>query len=147
MSITRLVILLQNLKSTDPSWDFVHIANWNAIEVNSAIVVVCLIVLKPLFRKFAPRLAIGSDRGPVLHEAHGRTLTRRPRILGLWTTRWSTAVETGEGEGEGEGEVLGDENEKQLARCDASRADVESQGSSGGRAGQMAEGDQRAREA
>ena len=37
------------------TWDYVPIVHWNFIEVHAAIVVPCLIVLKPLLRKFFPK--------------------------------------------------------------------------------------------
>ena len=128
MSIIRVVIILQNLKSTDPSWDYVRIANWNSIEVNLAIIVTCLIVLKPLFRKLVPKLFTTSAQGPVLGEEYHDAMTRRPGISALTSRQLTPEI--------GGGEVLG--NEKQLLGSDASRADVESQASSSGRIGHMA---------
>lgn len=64
MSIVRVAILLGNVGTYDASWDFVQIAYWNSIEVNSAIVVSCLIVLKPLFRKLIQKVFPASDQSP-----------------------------------------------------------------------------------
>jgi len=136
MSIIRVVMVLQNLGSTDPSWDYVHIANWNSIEVNLAIVVTCLIVLKPLFRKFAPKLFTTSAQGPVLGEEYHDATTRRREISASTSRRPTLEI--------GGGEVLG--NEKQLLGSDASSADVESQVSSSGGIGHMARDDRRATE-
>ena len=85
ISIIRVVMILQNLKSTDPSWDFVYIANWNSIEVNSAIVISCLIVLKPLLRKLVPRL-FTADQDPILGEEYkvsgGEVAGNEKQLLG-----------------------------------------------------------------
>ena len=54
MSCMRIIIINQFVGSRDTTWDWVQISNWNAIEINSAVVVSCLIVLRPLFRKVAP---------------------------------------------------------------------------------------------
>ena len=56
ISVLRLVVISQYISSMDATWDFAFITNWNFIEVNSAILVPCLIVLKPLMRKLFPKL-------------------------------------------------------------------------------------------
>ena len=127
MSIIRITVLLRNVSTYDASWDFVHIANWNSIEVNSAIVVSCLIVLKPLIRKLSTKLFPASDQDLIQDEPYpgysGETMRRRARMSGL-TPRRLTVVEMGGAE------ELG--NEKRLAGGDASPVDVESQTSGSG---------------
>ena len=56
ISILRAAWINALFKSKDPSWDFVAVSNWNSIEVNTAIVCVCLLVTKPLFVKLWERV-------------------------------------------------------------------------------------------
>ena len=46
--------------SNDFTWDYVAINYWNCIEVNGAILIPCLVVLKPLVRKFWPGFSSSS---------------------------------------------------------------------------------------
>ncbi|KAK3997863.1 hypothetical protein QBC44DRAFT_46292 [Cladorrhinum sp. PSN332] len=51
ISVLRAIWIKAVFKSPDFSWDLVAVANWNSIEVNTAITCVCLLVTKPLFTK------------------------------------------------------------------------------------------------
>ncbi|KAK1760319.1 hypothetical protein QBC47DRAFT_3618 [Echria macrotheca] len=74
ISVLRIVWIKQSYGATDMLWDYVYITYWNCVEVNGAIVLPCLVVLKPLLRKLWPNLfsadhnelhdAAGSDRIP-----------------------------------------------------------------------------------
>ncbi|KAK1854651.1 hypothetical protein CCHR01_02692 [Colletotrichum chrysophilum] len=70
VSILRIPSLASAFKSTDPTFDSPGIAEWSIIELNTAIVCACLITLKPLARRFFPRLLgstnhdVGRERGP-----------------------------------------------------------------------------------
>ncbi|KFX95781.1 hypothetical protein O988_05637 [Pseudogymnoascus sp. VKM F-3808] len=55
-SILRLYSLHIISTSTDIVWDIPDIAKWPSVEVNIGIVCACLPLLKPLIRRFAPRL-------------------------------------------------------------------------------------------
>lgn len=48
ISILRAIFIDQALKNSDFSWAFVSVANWSMAEPNIAIVVPCLVVMKPL---------------------------------------------------------------------------------------------------
>ncbi|KAE8448270.1 hypothetical protein EG329_009701 [Mollisiaceae sp. DMI_Dod_QoI] len=48
ISILRVHWLVIATLSTDPTWDNIGIANWSAIEINTAIICACLTTLKPL---------------------------------------------------------------------------------------------------
>ena len=41
--------------STDFMWDYAPISYWTCVEINGAIIIPCLILLKPLFRKLLPK--------------------------------------------------------------------------------------------
>ncbi|KAF3809640.1 hypothetical protein GCG54_00012927 [Colletotrichum gloeosporioides] len=70
VSILRIPSLASAFRSTDPTFDSPGIAEWSIIELNTAIVCACLITLKPLARRFFPRLLgstnhdVGKERGP-----------------------------------------------------------------------------------
>jgi len=131
MSLVRLIIIKQYISSRDASWDYVPITNWNSIEINSAIVVSCIIVLKPLMRRLVPSLFTASDQGPMPDRACVET---RTRTRGL-SPRWLTTLEASR------------DTTKQLTGGDTSVADLESQASIGGRMGHIPREDQRAAEA
>ena len=61
ISILRAVIIAAILKSADFTWDSTAIANWTVVETNLAIVVACLIVLKPLVVRLFPAFSSGHD--------------------------------------------------------------------------------------
>ncbi|KUJ14828.1 uncharacterized protein LY89DRAFT_649396 [Mollisia scopiformis] len=56
MSILRLHWLIIAVRSTDPTWDNIGIANWSCIELNTAIICPCLTTLKPLLSRCFPRV-------------------------------------------------------------------------------------------
>jgi len=102
MSFLRAIMLNRFAGSKDPTWDYVFIAEWNAIEINSAILVSCLIVLKPLFRKLVPRLFTASDQGPMLERAYGETGTPGGDASGADIESQSSSGKTGHAAGEGQ---------------------------------------------
>ena len=55
VAVLRVVWLKQLYLSKDPTWDFVTMAHWSAVEVNIAIVCACLMTAKPLIANFFPR--------------------------------------------------------------------------------------------
>lgn len=61
ISALRAVWINALFKSSDPSWDFVAVSNWNSVEVNTAIVCVCLLVTKPLFVRLWHRVRPKSE--------------------------------------------------------------------------------------
>lgn len=80
ISIVRLNELHRTKGSKDPLWDSAATAYWSAIELNVGILCACLPTLRPLIKKFAPRL-LGSSQGES-HYTHqlGSVQTRRTRI-------------------------------------------------------------------
>jgi hypothetical protein len=62
VSILRLHSLYLATITTDPSWENVGVANWSAVELNTAISCACLPTLRPLIARFFPSL-ISSSRG------------------------------------------------------------------------------------
>ena len=79
MSILRAVWINDTFYSKDVTWDFVAINNWTAVEVNVAILVPCLIVLKPLLARLLPSLSTPQ------HSNHNSeappTIGSDPRVL------------------------------------------------------------------
>ena len=48
VSVLRLNSLCLGSKTTDPTWDYVGVAIWSSVELNTAIICTCLPTLKPL---------------------------------------------------------------------------------------------------
>ncbi|KAK5659580.1 hypothetical protein OQA88_782 [Cercophora sp. LCS_1] len=53
ISILRIIWIKEALAndSQDPLYDYATLSYWNCVEVNSAIIIPCLVVMRPLFRK------------------------------------------------------------------------------------------------
>lgn len=56
VSILRLDSLYLGSKTTDPTWDFVGVAIWSSVELNTAVICTYLPTLKPLVSRLFPRL-------------------------------------------------------------------------------------------
>ena len=86
VSILRAVFIHELEDSKDVTWDYVSVNNWNAVEINTAIVVPCLIVLKPLLVKLFPGLSTPHhsnnprDAPPTIGSAEANTGRDRPDI-------------------------------------------------------------------
>jgi len=65
VSIIRAIFVQKAMDegAADPSHAYIAIANWSIVEVNTAVVVPCLIVLKPLIAKLWPGVFGRSSRG------------------------------------------------------------------------------------
>lgn len=60
VSFLRLNSLYLGSKTTDPTWDFVGVAIWTSVELNTAIICACLPTLKPLASRLFPPLLLSS---------------------------------------------------------------------------------------
>ncbi|KAF2027850.1 hypothetical protein EK21DRAFT_39709, partial [Setomelanomma holmii] len=56
ISIVRLEQIMAATKTTDASWASARTAYWSAIELNVGILCACLPTLRPIIKKYAPRL-------------------------------------------------------------------------------------------
>ncbi|CAI4214399.1 unnamed protein product [Parascedosporium putredinis] len=67
ISILRAVWIHGLFDAIDSTYDFTAITNWTVVEVNTAIAIPCLLVLKPLLNKILPRFfsASGPHRNQV----------------------------------------------------------------------------------
>lgn len=59
--------------TADPTWDYAVVQYWTLVEMNIAIVIACLLVLKPLLAKMFPAL-LGPQPSPSPEDA--------PRTIG-----------------------------------------------------------------
>jgi len=60
ISVLRAIWIAQLYHSTDFMWDFAFISYWNSVELNGAIILPCLVVMRPLLRKLWPRSLMNS---------------------------------------------------------------------------------------
>lgn len=70
VSFLRLNSLYLGSKTTDPTWDFVGVAIWTSIELNTAVICACLPTLKPLASRLFPRL-LPSSRSHTHYQHYG----------------------------------------------------------------------------
>lgn len=80
ISIVRLIQLHRTKDPKDPLWDSADAAYWSAIEINVGILCACIPTLRPLVKKFAPRLIGSTARETLYAPQFGSAQTRRSRI-------------------------------------------------------------------
>ena len=86
ISLLRIIMVNQSVLSADATYEYAAIVKWTSIEVSSAIVVSCLIVLKPLLRKFFPRLFTSPDQGQPVDRTYSLTAVpeaNRPHLTAV----------------------------------------------------------------
>ncbi|KAK4161126.1 hypothetical protein QBC43DRAFT_324167 [Cladorrhinum sp. PSN259] len=77
ISVLRAVWIKALFESPDPAWDFVAVVNWNSIEVNTAIVCVCLLVTRPLFSKLRHKIW---PQSATLSQSEGSVIDRQRTV-------------------------------------------------------------------
>ncbi|KAK1749929.1 hypothetical protein QBC47DRAFT_395237 [Echria macrotheca] len=94
VSILRIVWVRQFVASADFLWDYVYINYWNCVEVNSAIVLPCMVVLKPLFRKLWPGAFSGDHDEIVDAAASDQTPSDRVQLSDAAAWRFEKEVDS-----------------------------------------------------
>ncbi|OAL49913.1 hypothetical protein IQ07DRAFT_644183 [Pyrenochaeta sp. DS3sAY3a] len=80
ISIVRLIELHRTNGTKDPLWDSAATAYWSAIELNVGILCACIPTLRPLVKKFAPRLIGSTARETLYAHQFGSVQTKRSKI-------------------------------------------------------------------
>ncbi|CAG5169053.1 uncharacterized protein ALTATR162_LOCUS6991, partial [Alternaria atra] len=80
VSIVRLQQIIVNADVPDATWASARTAYWSAVELNVGILCACLPTLRPLIRKFAPRLLGSSNGCHMTTHRLGTISSRRTRL-------------------------------------------------------------------
>ncbi|KAK3344509.1 hypothetical protein B0T25DRAFT_487390 [Lasiosphaeria hispida] len=101
ISVLRIVWIVQLYSSTDFMWDYAFISYWNCVEVNGAIILPCLVVIRPLLRKLWPSSVLNDHASPDGLESYSSAERPQPRLRRQrfdWPSQAPAADETSQDE-------------------------------------------------